>query len=72
LILDGCSFLWHIALMGRFMAKADYPGIMPAFCWTRAGTDFESGTLVCALEGPQGEWPKRHKQRLAASGKEEV
>jgi hypothetical protein len=29
--------VWHIALMARFMAKANYPGNIPAFYWTQAG-----------------------------------
>jgi hypothetical protein len=37
--LSPWQFLGHIALLPRFMAKANYPGNMPAFYWIQTGTD---------------------------------
>jgi hypothetical protein len=66
------QIIWHIALLNRFMAKANYPGDMPALPWTQAGTKNRIRASVYPLEGVSREWRKPGKERLAASGKEEV
>jgi hypothetical protein len=54
------------------MAKANYPGNMPAFSWNQTGTNYLIGALLYALEGASRERRTPGKERIAARGKEEV